>query len=315
MATGCADVEGDDGLEERELVEIEEPCEVVPHVYHVESRDEDRWSVTVEQVTFPGCNEETEFQVTVNVDDVGMEPIDDTEPESGSGDDSAPRSATSYYLFILGQPYYVGTGSFTWTWNFIVAPYQSWGTHLGLVAVDSAFNFDHVAGAWFAYAPPYGGGGYQGPGDVVPGWRTRRGRPNPPRWQIPWGASRTTVCSGRDSSICVSGIFWDAAAQIARTQGFCPAAEGEHQQMADYANRQPWPGYPRATCVRTTGLTRDMWGSVANRCTTRPSLLACDPFGPMLNQPALVDLTTDVVSTANLWEGCRQELDRNLGGC
>lgn len=314
-ATAC-DVESDDPLDDLELRDeddVAEPdCEIVPHMFHDWSLAPGVHGVAIRQVTFPECGEPIEFELTVTVGDTPVaQPYDTAEPSS-----AAPASANSYYLTYAGQTVSLGAGPRVWSTRFTMAPYQSWAVVVALVEIGANLDAQQIAGTWFTFAPPLAGGGqYRGPGDVVPGWvsgGTGNTRP-PPNWQIPPGASRRTICSGRAPSICVAGVFWDAAASIAQTQGFCAAARAEHGAMASYAGGRNWPGYPAPSCLPTTGLTTDMWSSVRQRCNNAPARVACDRFSPLLSPFELLDLTTDVLSTNNLWEGCRRELDAMLG--
>jgi hypothetical protein len=312
--TGCeADDDVDDELRAADDDAIDEDCPIVWHGFHGWSIAEGVHSVTLVPTSPMACGDAVELELTVVV---GDEPVPhevdatDVEPEL------EPDSLPSYWLVFGGVPLFLGNGPLTWSYRFTLSPAQSWAT-LATVAETGGAEDRLLAGTWFAFARPLAGGGqYRGPGDVVPSWVRPYGGgsgPTTPNWQIPIGASRRTVCSGRAPSICVGGIFWDAAAAIAQTQGFCAAAHSEHGQMASYASSRMWPGYPAPSCRPTTGLVFDMWGTTRQRCSNPPARLACASLSPVLPQAEYLDLITDVISTNNLWEGCRQELDANLG--
>jgi hypothetical protein len=322
----ACDAEGEDPLDEAALRDAEQDdadatdpdCEIVPHMFHDWTLAEGVHGVTIEQVTFPACGEAIEFELRVVVGDVPVaQPVDAAEPLGGPLDAPlGPNAANGYWLAYAGQNVYLGNGPLTWSTRFTLTPYQSWAVLVALVEVPASNDAQQIAGVWFAFAPPLlGGGQYRGPGDVVPGWQNRPpwSPPRTPGWQIPPGAAQRQVCSGRAPSICVSGVFWDAAAQIAQTQGFCAAARSEHGLMSSYVVGRSWPGYPAPSCMRTTGFTNDMWSTVRTRCTNPPAAVGCRSFSPMISPYELIDLTTDVLSTNNLWEGCRRELDANLG--
>ena len=303
---------------ELETVEIMEPgdeCELVPHVFNTESVDIDQFHLEIVPIYDPEeCEEPVEFELNVTVEEVEGQPIE------ASGGAAGPTAASSYYLYLAGQAFQIGNGpSFTFSYQFALPRYWSWSVHVALVQYSN-LGFQSVATTNFAFAAPYygGGGQYRGPGDVVPGWvQPYGGGQRPPPWnQIPQGASRRTVCSGLDPSICVSGLFWDAAATQVAQQGFCAAAQAEHNQMEWYRNSQNWPGYPRASCINTTGITNDMYSSLKTRCTTPQPMLACSAWQPWnMTNFQVLDLTTDVLSTRNLWVGCNLEMDNNVSGC
>lgn len=321
--TGCDAEEGGgprglgDALrgDEVDPVGIEEPdeCELEAHVFNTESVDIAQFHLEVVPVYVPeDCSEPVEFELNVTVEELEAQPIE------ASGGSAGPTANNTYYLYLAGQAFQIGGGpSFTFTYSFAMPRYWSWATHVALVQ-QSGLGFASVASTNFAYAPPFPGGGgqYRGPGDVVPGWVRPWQGPRPPRNQIPIGASRRVVCSGLDPSICVTGLFWDAAANQVATQGFCAAAQSEYAQMESYRASQLWPGYPRASCINTTGITNDMYSSLKTRCTNTQPQLACSAWQPWnMSNFQVLDLTTDVMSTRNLWVGCNLEIDNNVSGC
>ncbi|MEM6995684.1 MAG: hypothetical protein AAF721_34565, partial [Myxococcota bacterium] len=70
-------------------------------------------------------------------------------------------------------------------------------------------------------------------------------------------------------------------------------------------------------CINSTGITPNMYSATKARCTNPQAQVGCSSSQPWNLTPAwMLDLTTDVMSTANLYAGCAQEMDNNVGpGC